>query len=221
MAGKKALIVWGGWDGHTPKQTAELQAAWLTDRGFEVEVSDTLDAYLNQDKMMSLSLIVQMWTMGKITKEQFEGLDKAVQSGVGLAGVHGGIIDSFREHTQYQWMTGGQWVSHPGNCIPSYLVHVIDQDHPITTGIPAFTLPNTEQYYVHVDPANHVLCTTTFSGDHGEKQLYRPGTVMPYAWTKRWGSGKIFVACWGHTYKDFDIPEAREIAARGLAWAAR
>ncbi len=221
MAAKRALIVFGGWDGHTPKQTAELEAGWLRERGFEVELSDTLDSYLDKEKLMGLSLIVQMWTMSKISKEQFESLDQAVRSGVGFAGVHGGIIDSFRENTQYQWMTGGQWVSHPGNGIPSYLVHITDRDHPITEGIAPFTLVNTEQYYVHVDPGNHVLCTTTFSGEHGDKDLYQAGTVMPYAWTKRWGKGKVFVACWGHTFKDFDVPEAREIAARGLAWAAK
>lgn len=221
MDRKKALIVWGGWEGHTPKQSAELAARWLTDRGFDVEVRDTLDVYLDRDRLMSLSLIVQIWTMGQISPEQWQGLNQAVQSGVGLAGFHGGIIDAFRQNTDYQWMTGGQWVAHPGNSIPSYRVHIVDREHPITRGIDDFELRDTEQYYVHVDPANHVLATTRFEGGYGDVTLYRLGAVVPYAWIKTWGKGKVFVACWGHTYRDFDVPEAVEITARGMVWAAR
>ena len=118
-------------------------------------------------------------------------------------------------------MTGGQWVAHPGNCIPSYTVEIADSSHAITTGIEPFTLFETEQYYMHVDPGNHVLCTTTFSGEHGEQDMYSAGTVMPYAWTKPYGDGKVFIVGWGHTFKDFDVPEAKKIVQRGLLWACR
>ncbi len=221
MSARKALIVQGGWDGHTPKQSAEVFAPLLQADGFEVEVSDTLDSYLDVEKLKALSLIVPIWTMGTITGDQWKGLNAAVRDGVGLAGFHGGIIDSFRQNTEYQWMTGGQWVAHPGNCIPAYKVDIADKAHEITKGIPAFTLPNTEQYYVHVDPGNHVLAATTFTGEHGDKSLYPAGVVMPYAWTRKWGQGKVFVACWGHTFKDFDVPEAKELVHRGMKWAAK
>jgi type 1 glutamine amidotransferase len=218
---KKALIVWGGWSGHTPKESAEVFAPELQAAGYDVTVKDTMDIYTDADFMASLDLIVPIWTMGKISKEQWEGLNKAVQSGVGLAGFHGGIIDSFRDNTEYQWMTGGQWVSHPGNCIRRYTVRISDPEHEITRGIDAFELHDTEQYYVHVDPANDVLCTTVFEGAYGPLGQYKVGTVMPYAWTKHWGAARVFVAAWGHTYKDFDVPEAKEIVLRGMLWASR
>ena len=110
---KKALMVWGGWDGHEPKQCADVFAPILQSKGFEVEVCDTLDVYLDRDLMQSLSLIVPVWTMGSITREQERGLLDAVRSGVGIAGWHGGMGDSFRQNTEYQWMVGGQWVAHP------------------------------------------------------------------------------------------------------------
>lgn len=218
---KKALIVWGGWDGHTPRQSAELFAKELTDAGYDVTVRDTLDAYTQADAMPGYDVIVPIWTMGQISNEQWKGLSDAVKNGAGVAGFHGGIIDSFRNNTEYQWMTGGQWVAHPGNCIPRYRVQIRDTGHPITRGLSDFDLVDTEQYYVHTDPGNHVLTTTTFSGEHGDTTLYSGGTVMPYAWTKHWGKGKVFVACWGHTFKDFDVPEAREIVKRGIVWASR
>lgn len=218
---KKALFVIGGWDGHTPKQSAELFAKVLTDKGYQVELSETLDAYLDKDKLASMDLIVPTWTMGTITNDQVKGLLDAISSGVGLAGWHGCMCDSFRNNTTYQWMTGGQWVAHPGNCIPTYRVNIKDSSHPVTKGLSDFDLLNTEQYYMHVDPGVKVLATTTFSGQHGDPTLYPAGTVMPYVWTRAWGKGKVFYAAWGHTFKDFDIPEAKEIMTRGLLWATR
>jgi type 1 glutamine amidotransferase len=118
-------------------------------------------------------------------------------------------------------MTGGQFVAHPGGCIPSHRIDILDPDHPVTQGIEGFEIPDSEQYYMHVDPGVNVLCTTTFTGEHGDTDLYPAGTVMPYVWTRWWGKGKVFVACWGHTEKDFDVPEAREIMGRGMLWASR
>lgn len=221
---KKALIVWGGWEGHTPKQSAEVFAPLLADAGYDVTLKDTLDAYADADLMADLDLIVPIWTMGQISKEQWQGLSKAVFQGCGIAGFHGGMIDSFRNNTEYQWMTGAQWVSHPGNCEPTYQVRITDTDHEITKGLSDFTLSKTEQYYCHHDPANHVLCETTFNyedtGEHYGRK-YRLGAVHPYAWTKGWGDGRVFGACWGHTYQDFDVPEAKEIVFRGMKWATR
>lgn len=218
---KKVLIVYGGWAGHTPEPCAKMCQEFLTEEGYEVTMRDTLDAYTDEELMNQQDLIVQIWTMGKITGEQFKGLSKAVRSGIGFAGFHGGIIDAFRENTSFQWMTGGQFVDHPGGCIPTQTIHIVDKDHPITKGIADFAIPDTEQYYCHVDPGVHVLCSTTFSGEHGDPSLYEAGTVMPYAWTKKWDKGKVFVAAWGHTDKDFAVPEALEIVKRGFKWATR
>jgi hypothetical protein len=161
--------------------------------------------------MQSLSLIVPIWTMGQITREQEKGLLEAVAAGAGIAGWHGGMCDSFRANTEYQWMTGGQWVAHPGNCLPSYRVRVTRPDHPILRGIGDFTMLNTEQYYLHVDPSNEVLATTTFES----------GCVMPVVWTRMWGQGKVFYCSLGHTTKDFEIPEALQIVRQGMLWASR
>ena len=214
-------IVWGGWEGHTPKQSAELFERLLQDAGCAVTVHDTLEVYTDAARMQSVDLIVPIWTMGEISDAQWAGLHRAVYAGCGLAGFHGGMIDAFRQNPEYQWMTGAQWVAHPGNCEPTYEVNIQDRHHDITRGLNDFLLPETEQYYCHHDPANHVLCTTTFAGTYGDTALYPSGATLPYAWTKRWGAGRVFGACWGHTHRDFDVPEAREIVRRGMLWACR
>lgn len=215
---RRALMVWGGWDGHQPEATTALFATFLRSQGFDVVVSPTADAYCDAALMQSpdLSLIVNNVTCGKLEKEQWAGLDAAVKRGVGFAGWHGGAGDAYRGHIDYQWMVGGQFLSHPGN-IKAYEVHISSWDDPIVAGLTDFTM-NSEQYYMLTDPGNLVIASTTFDGVHDP---LRKGVVMPVVWKRRWGQGRVFYSALGHVLKDFDVPEARTIMERGLLWAAR
>jgi len=161
---KSALMVWGGWEGHEPKQCVDIFAPFLQEQGFDVRIENTLDVYREGDYMQALSLVVPVWTMGQITPEQERGLLSAIRQGVGIAGWHGGMGDSFRNNTEYQFMVGGQWVAHPGGVI-DYVVNIVNHTDPITAGLSDFAM-HSEQYYMHVDPGNEVLATTTFSGEH-------------------------------------------------------
>ena len=213
---KKALMVWGGWEGHEPFKCVQLFAPLLEEAGFQVTVSDTLDSYLDTDAMRSYDLISQVYTMSTITPEQEKGLLDAIESGAGFAGWHGGMADAFRNNTAYQFMVGGQWVAHPGNVI-DYRVNIVDHNDPITTGLDDFNM-HSEQYYMHVDPINEVLATTTFSGQYCP---WIDGVVMPVVWKKAWGAGRVFYSSLGHVASDFNVPEAKEISRRGFLWAAR
>ena len=215
---KRALINWGGWAGHEPEACAALFADLLRGEGLEVEVVSDLSVYEDEQYMRALDLIVPVWTMGEISPAQEAGLLGAVRSGVGLAGWHGGMADSFRQNTEYQFMVGGQWVAHPGNVI-SYRVNVTRPDDPIMAGLSDFGMVS-EQYYLHVDPGNEVLATTTFSGEHGDA-LWIAGTVMPVVWKRRYGAGRVFYSSLGHVRRDFEVLEARTLTLRGLLWAAR
>jgi uncharacterized protein len=214
---KSALFVWGGWEGHTPKQSVDIFAPLLEAEGYEVTIADTLDVYLDSALLHSLSLIVPVWTMGTITKEQEQGLLEAVKSGVGIAGWHGCMADSFRNNTEYQFMVGGQWVAHPGNII-EYTVNIVDHNDPITERLRDFRM-RSEQYYMHVDPSNKVLATTSFSGEYGVPWI--KGVVMPVVWKRQYGAGRVSYCSLGHVASDFDVPEAREIVRRGMLWASR
>ena len=77
---KKALMTWGGWEGHTPKQSLDVFAPFLHEQGYDLTIVNTLDIYLDEPFMRSLDLIVPVWTMSTITKEQQQGLLGAVAS---------------------------------------------------------------------------------------------------------------------------------------------
>lgn len=212
---KKALMNWGGWDGHEPEQTTAIFASLLAEAGMEVEVVHDLDRFCDSEYMKSLDLVVPTWTMSQLKPEQEKGLLDAIRGGVNCGGWHGGMCDAFRSSTEYQWMTGGQWVAHPGNII-DYRVNITNHMDPVTAGLSDFDM-HSEQYYMHVDPGNHVLATTLFQT---EVSPWVNGTVMPVVWKRQYGAGRVFYCSLGHVAKDFDVPEAREIVRRGLLWAA-
>jgi len=212
---REALIVWGGWSGHEPEQCAAIVAGMLRDAGFGVRVENTTRAFADP-AIADLSLIVPIFSIGRIEKDEVQNLTRAVEGGVGLAGCHGGMCDAFREAVAYQFMCGGQWVAHPGNII-DFRVNVTRPDDPVMQGIGDFDY-RSEQYYMHVDPANEVLATTTFSGAHAP---WIEGVVMPVVWKRRHGAGRVFYSALGHVAKEYEHNSMRSILARGMEWAAR
>lgn len=243
---KKALIVQGGWEGHEPVQVSEIFGNVLKEEGFEVEISDTLDAFLDAKKLMGLDLIVPHWTMGVITPEQLEPVLNAVASGVGIAGCHGGMCDAFHDSVDWQFMTGGQWVAHPGGAGTKHTINIKKGSSPIVEGIEDFTTIS-EQYYMHVDPAVKVLATTRFPSGNSpliadnkakldpcgfgtwnfqpEGEIKGPhvenGYVdMPVLWTKLFGKGRVFYSSLGHTAKHVLEEPSLTIMRRGFLWAA-
>lgn len=212
---RQALIVWGGWDGHEPEQGAHIIRDFLVEDGFDVRLENTTRAFADP-AIKDYSLIVPIFTMSKIEKDEVTNLVAAVQGGVGLAGYHGGMGDAFRDAVDYQFMVGGQWVAHPGNII-DYHVDVTKPDDPIMAGIERFAY-RSEQYYMHVDPSNDVLATTTFTGEHA---AWIDGVVMPVVWKRQHGEGRVFYSALGHVASEFQVPEMATILRRGMNWAAR
>jgi type 1 glutamine amidotransferase len=212
---RKALIVWGGWSGHEPERCAGIVAGMLEEEGFQVCVENTTAAFAAPGLAL-MSLVVPIVTMSKIEKEELGNLTKAVRGGVGLAGFHGGMCDAFRDAVEYQFMCGGQWVAHPGNII-DYRVNILRRDDAVMEGIEDFGY-RSEQYYMHVDPSNEVLATTTFSGEHAP---WINGVVMPVVWKRRHGEGRVFYSALGHVASEFEVPQMRTVLRRGMLWAAR
>jgi len=218
--GRKALIVWGGWLGHQPEQVAGIYREVLEGEGFEVEVSNTLESFADKEKLMELDLIVPNWTMGEIEKHLVFNIMAAVQAGTGIAGTHGGMCDAFRNNVDWQFMTGGNWVAHPGNDGVRYTVNIRHSSSSLLEGIEDFEVVS-EQYYLHFDPAVEVLATTRFPNPavKGPHSTNSP-VDMPVVWTKRWGLGRVFYCSLGHQANIIEMPPVKEIIRRGFVWAA-
>ena len=212
MKSKHILFVSGGWDGHHPEKIAQLFSKELQAHGFETVIDPTLDRLADPAALKDFSVIFPCWTMGQLTPEQSKGLQEAVRSGVGLAGVHGGMGDAFRGNLDYEWMTGGHFVGHPH--VGDYTVNIRDFASPITSGLPSTFAYKSEQYYMMMDPGVHVLADTTY--------VYEGRVAtMPVAWVKMWGHGRVFYNALGHAPEEFtNFPAARTLTVQGVLWAA-
>lgn len=216
LKGKKILVVYGGWEGHQPKIFAEKITKWLLDQKAEVKLVKGTSIYTDSNVMNDLDLIIQHITMSKMSPLETKGLISAIARGVGLAGCHGGLGDSFRDNTEYQYMVGGQFVKHPGGQV-TYTVNIESKNDPIIDGIKDFSL-HTEQYYMHIDPNLEVLASTKFSGIHDS---WIKGAVVPVVWKKLYGKGRVFYNSIGHSKETFEIPEVWTLIKRGVSWAAQ
>ena len=215
---RKALIFWGGWLGHQPEEVGQLFKGILEADGMDVTVTDSLDPLEDAEYLKTLDLLVPVWTMSKLGKEASENIAEAVARGTGVAGVHGGMCDAFRENVLWQFITGANWVSHPGGDGVNYRVRMTNTTSSLTEGIPDFDV-SSEQYYLHVDPAVEVLAVTEFP----TVKWYHSanGRVdMPIAYTKRWGLGRIYYNALGHQANVIDHGPALEMIKRGLIWAS-
>jgi uncharacterized protein len=217
MQQRRALVVRGGWDGHAPVEAAELFVPFLREHGFDVTLADSLEVYADEETMRATDLVVQCWTMGEILADELRGLRAAVAAGTGFAGWHGGVVDSVRMATDYLQMVGAQFAAHPGDLV-EHTVDVRASGHPVTEGVPSFTL-RSEQYWLLTDPLNEVLATTTVPCRADDP--WHESVTSPVVWTRRWGAGRIFVCTVGHQLADLEVPEVRTIVERGLLWSAR
>ncbi len=215
MSKRKALVVWGGMELHTPQRGAETVRALLEPEGFEVTVSEDT-GLIGEPSVAQFDLVVPVVTGGELTRDQGRTLAAAIRAGTGLAGYHMGLATSFRDCVAFRYAAGCYWVAHPGNII-TYRVEVTRPDHPIMAGIDSFEHVS-EQYYLHYDPAVDVLATTTFTGEHDPS---RTNVVMPVVYTTMHGAGRVFYFSLGHTADELEIEPVRTILRRGLLWAAR
>jgi len=212
---KEALILHGGWDGHHPDELAARYAGELEQLGFGVTAGSDLTILADEEGMKRFDLIVPFWTMGQLPEGADGGIFRAVRGGAGLVGMHG-AADAFRDATGYQFLLGGQFVWHPNEDV-TYAVRFVDRDDELTRGLDDFTVTG-EQYYLHVDPAVHVLATTTVTGDWPTAD---EDVTMPAVWRRRFDRGRVFYCSVGHALADHDIPQMRELMRRAFAWAAR
>lgn len=214
----RALVTWGGWAGHEPEKVGPMFADWLRAAGMEVTLTDSLACFDDAEAVRGYDLIVPVWTMSKIAKEQALNVCAAVAAGTGIAGCHGGMCDAFRENVDWQFLTGAQWVAHPGNDGVEYGVRIVSDD-PLVAGVGDFTV-RTEQYYLHVDPAVKVHAVCDFPVVDGPHAVNGP-VAMPVVFTKGYGAGRVYYNALGHQKNVIDHGPAAELMRRGLLWAAR
>ena len=209
---KTILLISGGWEGHGPEKIVQFIAERLKGSDFQATIETSLACLEDLEKLKAYDVIFPCWTMGTLSPLQSANLIEAVRSGVGLAGIHGGMGDAFRGNLDYEWMVGGHFVGHP--YVGGYTVRLRDFTHPVTSGLPGHFAYTSEQYYLLVDPAVHVLADSEYAHEGHT-------VTMPVAWVKNWGRGRVFYSALGHDVAEFTtFPDSLELLLRGIRWTA-
>ncbi|MER8002702.1 ThuA domain-containing protein [Streptomyces sp. NPDC095613] len=216
----KVLNLYGGWPGHYPYAMADWARGLFAELDFTVE--ETQDIFRLDADLTGYDLIVLGWNNALTTEDlsdaQEQRLLDAVAAGTGVAAWHGAGA-AFRASLKYHFLLGGDFIEHPaGEAYPQpYTVTITDTGHPVTAGVSDFKVAS-EQYYMHVNPNNHVLAETRFTGEH---LPWLEGHTSPVAWVRDWGEGRVFYHSIGHTPDDLADPNIRRLTKQGLAYAAR
>ena len=213
----KALITWGGWDGHEPDKVARIFEGIVADAGGTSDVTDSLACFDDPDALKTYDVIIPVWTMSELSRDAATNVSEALAHGTGMAGCHGGMCDAFRGNPLWQFITGANWVAHPGGDGVKHRV-TITSDDPLVAGIDDFDV-ETEQYYLQVDPANRVLAKTRTDV---VTWYHSPNGVvdMPVVWTRQWGLGRVYYKSLGHKADVVASGPAYEMLRRGVIWAA-
>jgi type 1 glutamine amidotransferase len=202
---KKALLIWGGWDGHKPLEVADRIGAELEKRNYEVTKTSHFGCLLNEEELYSYDVIVPIWSCGIKSDIYLNELADAIKSGIGLATFHGGI--NWFDQDEYYRIIGGFYL-HDTKC-ESYEVVIANKDHIITKGQSDFEIYN-EKYFLQVDPTNDILASANFSG-----------IEMPIAWTRSYGKGQVFYTTFAHQPEDLFGNNSLEMLLNGIEWCTR
>ena len=229
LNGKKVIYVYGGMDGHSPKESVDFFVPILEKEGAIVKVFNNFSVYEDEKLMKEADLIIQVFTDAfssdpRMNENQFKGLRNALINGTGFAGWHGGLADS-SPNPLYHFIVGGDFVSHPGELkdmkTAEYEVKIHDKQDYITNGVSDFKITNSEQYYMMIDPNVKVLAVSEFKLNNwqtNENEI--KGSFMPVIWKKNFGKGRVFYSSLGHYLREFEIPEVLTIQMRGFRWAS-
>ena len=229
LNGKNIIYVYGGMNGHSPKESVNLFVPILEKEGASVKVFDNFSVYEDEKLMNEADLIIQIFTDAftsdpRMNNDQFKGLRNALINGTGFAGWHGGLGDS-SPNPLYHFIVGGDFVSHPGELkemkTAEYEVKIYDSEDYITNGISDFKISGSEQYYMMIDPNVKVLAVSEFKlNNWPTKENEIKGSFMPVIWKKNYGKGRVFYSSIGHYLKEFQIPEVLTMQMRGFRWAS-
>jgi uncharacterized protein len=220
MSAPRAVVISGSeryadpW--HDFATTSAQLAGILTQAGFAAEVDESVDARLGELGDVELAVV----NIGDPARA-VEALppDDRLRAGL-LAHLAAGrpLLVSHVSSTslgsvpEWEAIVGGVWVRgvtfHP-DYGPAH-VEIVDPEHPITRGIPDFSLDDERYTELRLSADIHVLAAHRHDGRR-----------HPLIWTHRYDTARVVYDALGHDEASYRSPEHREILRRAALWAAR
>lgn len=213
---KNALILLGGlW--HDFDGFASAMQSLLGPHGFQVDATYDLDRLLHIEENL-YDLVISYTCFSphrdgfndispeKLTNAQIGGLASWVRNGGALLAVHSATVMGESDAALGE-LIGGVFVSHP----PAFCftVYPVFDEHPITTGIEAFTVH--DEFYMEThSPAVQVHMVA----------LDR-GVAYSMAWSKTEGQGRVAHVAPGHSREVWEFKPYQRLLLQTIEWLTK
>jgi type 1 glutamine amidotransferase len=149
----------------------------------------------------------------KLNELQERALEKFVEDGGGVVGIHGASL-SFDNSMVWTRLLGGRFAGHiPGT--HKLNVVITDPKHPITAGVEAFSIVDEEYKHRLADVDRHVLARFRERPAGSD-----PKANMDILWTREIGKGRVFYSALGHGKEAWENPAWQKLIVQGILWAA-
>jgi type 1 glutamine amidotransferase len=161
---------------------------------------------MSPENLTQFRAVMFVHTTGEIAVARRNDLLRWVEDGGVFVGVHS-AADTWHESDEYLAMIGAEFVTHP----PEYaaVVHIDDPRHVATVGLESPHVIFEEIYHFGRFDAARVRLLMSI----------RDAEVLPLAWDKTYGRGRVLYSALGHRSETWLEPWFQQHIAGALQWA--
>jgi hypothetical protein len=186
---------------------------------FSVVATEDLSA-LND---LSRYRAIIFFTSGELnlTDRQKQGLLDFVRSGGGFAGIHSGT-DTLYTWPEYGDLIGARFDGHPW--VQEVRIDVEDPDHPATRHLGSSFRITDEIYQfrgISRDLVRVLMTLDTTSVDMQAADVHRTDEDFALAWTRLFGSGRVFYTALGHFDSTWRDARFQRMLEQAILWITR
>ncbi|QHT67694.1 carbohydrate-binding protein [Rhodocytophaga rosea] len=184
-----------------------------TENGFKVDTTEDASKFTEANLKQYSAVVFLNTTQDVLDYVQQSNFERYIQAGGGFVGVHSAT------DTEYNWpwynkLVGAYFDSHPEQ--QEAVIHVADQNHPSTEGLPKDWKRFDEWYnFKSLNPDVKVLAwldeKTYKGGKNGDKH--------PFAWYHDYDGGRAFYTAGGHTDESYKDAQFLKHLLGGLKYA--
>ena len=210
--GRRVEVLFLGDNGHhRPIERIPSLMAALGPKGINFTYTDDLSD-LNKENLSKYDALMIYANWDKIDSSAEKALLDFVASGKGFLPIHCASY-CFRNSDAYVKLVGGQFWRHT---MDSITLTITQPESGIMKAMKPFTVFDETYLHSQLQPDNNVLATREIKSDQLKD---RPDSkTEPYAWTRRFGQGKVFYTALGHDERTWNTSGFQDLLYYAILW---
>lgn len=232
-ANQKAVLVFSKTTGFRHGESTDASIPVLNQIGIQhnLFVYQTEEGgVFNEEQLQKFDVVIFDNSTGRVLNdEQQTSLEKFVENGGALMGIHGAGDGSHHWDWYVQHLLGAKFSHHPIN--PQFQLATLHKSKGVDT-LFASNLPqtweNTDEWYIYFTQPKGVHILYSMDGDKIipdgnllwiKDKNFGMGKVHPVAWYKEVEKGKTFFTSMGHSKEVWNNPDFVKLIEQGIIWS--